>query len=132
VTLPTEYCRLGLSVCYDLRFAELYQQLSQANAQVVTVPAAFTATTGRDHWELLLRARAVEQQFFVIGANLVDRHHSSRGLWGGSAIIDPWGTVLASLEDDTGVAVAEIDLRTIDQLRKRMPVQQHRMLISKY
>ena len=132
VTLPTEYCRLGLSVCYDLRFAELYQQLSQANAQVVTVPAAFTATTGRDHWELLLRARAVEQQFFVIGANLVDRHHSSRGLWGGSAIVDPWGTVLASLEDDTGVAVAEIDLRTIDQLRKRMPVQQHRTLISKY
>lgn len=132
VTLPTEYCRLGLSVCYDLRFAELYQQLCQANAQVVTVPAAFTATTGRDHWELLLRARAVEQQFFVIGANLVDRHHSGRGLWGGSAIIDPWGTVLASLEDDTGVAVAEIDLRTIDQLRKRMPVQQHRMLISKY
>lgn len=130
VTVPTGYCRLGLSVCYDLRFAELYQQLCQAKAQVVAVPAAFTATTGRDHWELLLRARAVENQFFVIGANLVDRHHGSRGLWGGSAIIDPWGTVLASLEDDIGVVVAEIDLRIIDQVRTKMPVQQHRTLIA--
>lgn len=129
-TLPTDDCELGLSVCYDLRFAELYQQLCQANAQVVAVPAAFTATTGRDHWELLLRARAIENQFFVVGANLVDRHQAGRGLWGGSAIVDPWGTVLASLEDEVGVVVAEIDLRMIDQVRERMPVQQHRALIS--
>ena len=90
-TIETDFCKLGLTVCYDLRFAALYHQLRAAGSQLVTVPAAFTAITGRDHWQLLLRARAVENQFFMLGANLVDRARSSRGLWGGSAIIDPWG-----------------------------------------
>jgi nitrilase len=127
-TLESDYCKLGLTVCYDLRFAELFQQLCQADAQLVTVPAAFTATTGRDHWELLLRTRALENQFFVVGANLVDRRHRTRGLWGGSAIVDPWGTVLASLSDKVGVAVADIDLDQIAQLQQRMPIRQHRRL----
>ena len=127
-TLDTDHCRLGLTVCYDLRFAELFQQLSQDDAQLVAVPAAFTATTGRDHWELLLRTRALENQFFVVGANLVDRRHKSRGLWGGSAIVDPWGTVMASISDKIGVVVADIDLNHIAQLRQRMPVRQHRRL----
>ena len=127
-TLDSDYCKLGLTVCYDLRFAELFQQLCQADAQLVTVPAAFTATTGRDHWELLLRSRALENQFFVVGANLVDRRHRTRGLWGGSSIVDPWGTVLASLSDKVGVAVADIDLDQIAQLRQRMPIRQHRRL----
>lgn len=127
-TLDTDHCRLGLTVCYDLRFAELFQQLSQDGAQLVAVPAAFTAATGRDHWELLLRTRALENQFFVVGANLVDRRHKARGLWGGSAIVDPWGTVLASISDKIGVVVAEIDLEHIAKLRQKMPIRQHRRL----
>ena len=100
VVAATALCTLGMTVCYDLRFAELYRKLADEGAQVITVPAAFTAATGKDHWQVLLRARAIENQVFVIGANLVDRDHPSRGLWGGSAIIDPWGTVLASLDGD--------------------------------
>ena len=128
VTAQTELCRLGMSVCYDLRFAELYRQLADADAQVVSVPAAFTAATGRDHWELLLRARAVENQLFVIGANMVDREHPRRGLWGGSVVIDPWGTVMARVDDQPGIAVAEIDLDRLTEIRRKMPVAQHRRL----
>ena len=128
VVAQTGVCRLGMSVCYDLRFPELYRQLADADAQVVVVPAAFTAATGRDHWELLLRARAVENQLFVIGANMVDREHPRRGLWGGSAIIDPWGTVLARVDDKPGVAIAEIDLDRLTEIRGKMPVAQHRKL----
>ena len=128
VVAGTEHVRLGMSVCYDLRFAELYRQLADADAQVVAVPAAFTAATGRDHWELLLRARAVENQLFVIGANMVDRDHPRRGLWGGSAIIDPWGTVLARVDDEPGVAIAEINLDRLAEIRSKMPVAQHRKL----
>jgi nitrilase len=128
VVAEAERCRLGMSVCYDLRFAELFRQLADADAQVIAVPAAFTAATGRDHWELLLRARAVENQLFVIGANMVDRDHPRRGLWGGSAIIDPWGTVLARVDDEVGVAVAEIDLDRLTEIRSKMPIVQHRKL----
>jgi predicted amidohydrolase len=128
VVTQTDLCTLGMSVCYDLRFAELYRQLADRGAQVVTVPAAFTAATGADHWLLLLRARAVENQLFVIGANMVDREHPRRALWGGSAIIDPWGNLLASLDDEPGVAIAEIDLSMIDRVRAKMPVAEHRKI----
>ena len=127
-TFDTEFCKLGLSVCYDLRFAALYHQLRLAGAQIVAAPAAFTAITGRDHWQLLLRARAVENQFFMAGANLVERTSSSKGLWGGSAIIDPWGTVIAQIDDEVGVAAAEVNLNMIDDIRKRMPVHHHARL----
>jgi nitrilase len=130
-TVATDFCKLGLTVCYDLRFAALYHQLRAAGSQLVTVPAAFTAITGRDHWQLLLRARAIENQFFMLGANLVDRASSSRGLWGGSAIIDPWGTVIAELEDEVGVVTADINLNMIDDIRARMPVQNHARLMFK-
>ncbi len=128
VVAQTDLCCLGLTVCYDLRFAELYRQLADLGAQIVTVPAAFTTATGKDHWLLLLRARAVENQLFVIGANMVDREHPRRALWGGSAIVDPWGNVLASLDDEPGVAVAEIDLNRIAEVRAKMPVGLHRVL----
>ena len=124
----TDLAVLGLTVCYDLRFAELYRKLADAEAQIITVPAAFTAATGKDHWQVLLRARAIENQCFVIGANLVDREHKRRGLWGGSCIIDPWGKVLASMEDEVGAVIAEIDLGKIEQLRAEMPVAEHRRL----
>lgn len=129
VVATTALCTLGMTVCYDLRFAELYRKLADEGALVITVPAAFTAATGKDHWQVLLRARAIENQVFVIGANLVDRDHPSRGLWGGSAIIDPWGTVLASLDgDESGVVTAEIDLGMIAELRAKMPIGEHRKL----
>ena len=119
-----------MSVCYDLRFAELYRKLADEGAQIITVPAAFTAATGKDHWQVLLRARAIENQLFVVGANLVDRDHRSRGLWGGSVIIDPWGTVLASLDgDEAGFISAEIDLDMINELRAKMPIDAHRKLL---
>lgn len=127
-TVEIDVCKLGLSVCYDLRFAALYHQLRAAGAQLVTVPAAFTAITGKDHWQLLLRARAVENQFFMLGANLVDRTIKAKGLWGGSAIIDPWGTVIAQLEGEVGVATADINLTMINDIRTRMPVQNHARL----
>ena len=129
VVAPTALCTVGMTVCYDLRFAELYRKIADEGAQVIAVPAAFTAATGKDHWQVLLRARAIENQVFMIGANLVDRDHPSRGLWGGSVIVDPWGTVLASLDgDESGVITAEIDLGMIDELRAQMPVGEHRRL----
>ncbi len=129
VVATTALCKLGMTVCYDLRFAELYRKLADAEAQLFTVPAAFTAATGKDHWQVLLRARAIENQVFVIGANLVDRAHPTRGLWGGSAIIDPWGTVLGCLDnDEAGLVVAEINLALIGELRAKMPMGQHRKL----
>ena len=130
VVATTALCTLGMTVCYDLRFAELYRKLSDEGAQIITVPAAFTAATGKDHWQVLLRARAIENQVFVVGANLVDRDHPSRGLWGGSVIIDPWGTVLASLDgDEAGFISAEIDLDMINELRAKMPIDAHRKLL---
>ena len=130
VVATTALCTLGMSVCYDLRFAELYRKLADEGAQLITVPAAFTAATGKDHWQVLLRARAIENQLFVVGANLVDRDHRSRGLWGGSVIIDPWGTVLASLDgDEAGFISAEIDLDMINELRAKMPIDAHRKLL---
>jgi len=128
-TVPTELGVLGLTVCYDLRFAELFRRLANLGAEIITVPSAFTAITGEAHWQVLLRARAIENQLFVLGANMVDRCHETRGLWGGSAIIDPWGNVLASLDDQPGIAVAEIDLDLIGQHRSKMPTAQHRKLI---
>ena len=130
VVATTALCTLGMTVCYDLRFAELYRKLADEGAQIITVPAAFTAATGKDHWQVLLRARAIENQVFVVGANLVDRDHPSRGLWGGSVIIDPWGTVLASLDgDEAGFIRAEIDLDMINELRAKMPIDAHRKLL---
>jgi len=130
VVATTSLCTLGMTVCYDLRFAELYRKLADEGAQIITVPAAFTAATGKDHWQVLLRARAIENQVFVVGANLVDRDHPSRGLWGGSVIIDPWGTVLASLDgDEAGFIRAEIDLDMINELRAKMPIGEHRKLL---
>lgn len=128
-TVRTELGVLGLTVCYDLRFAELFQRLANSGAEIITVPSAFTAITGEAHWQVLLRARAIENQLFVLGANMVDRCHQSRGLWGGSAIIDPWGNVLASLDDQPGVAIAEIDLGLIAEHRSKIPLAQHRKLI---
>lgn len=120
--------RLGLSVCYDLRFPELYTELSRRGANLITVPAAFTAVTGAAHWEPLLRARAIETQCFVLAAGQGGRHSETRETWGHSMIISPWGEVLACIEKGEGIAVADIDLDSLAQLRQAMPIADHRRL----
>ena len=115
---------LGLTVCYDLRFPELYRELAVRGARVLCVPAAFTVPTTRDHWEVLLRARAIEDQCFVIAANQVGRHGSSEGApasGGRSMIIDPWGVVLATAPDRPGPIVADLDLEAQAAVRARIP-----------
>ncbi|CAA6656857.1 unnamed protein product [Spirodela intermedia] len=121
--------RLGLTVCYDLRFPEIYQELRfQHQAQVLLVPSAFTKVTGEAHWEILLRARAIETQCYVIAAAQTGKHSENRESYGDSLIIDPWGRIIARLPDrlSTGIAVADIDLSLIESVRARMPISEHR------
>lgn len=130
VAVATPFATLGLSICYDLRFAELYRKLAEAGAEVLLVPAAFTLATGKDHWEPLLRARAIENQCYVIAPAQCGRHDDGglRESWGHACIIDPWGQVVASVSDGPGVALAEIDLDRVARIRRSMPVAAHRRL----
>lgn len=120
--------KIGMSVCYDLRFPELYRGLVAAGARIFTVPAAFTMTTGRDHWEVLLRARAIENQVFVVAANQVGRHGDGLESYGRSMIVDPWGVVLAQAADGEGVAVADLDFSRLRQVRANLPSLDHQVL----
>jgi predicted amidohydrolase len=126
VTADAAGVRLGLSVCYDLRFPGLYARLARDGATVLTVPAAFTEATGRDHWEVLLRARAIENQAHVLAAGQWGRHADGSVSHGRSMIVDPWGLVLARCPDGEGVAVADLDLDAQAALRASMPVLAHR------
>ncbi len=119
---------LGLSICYDLRFPELYALLTKQGAQIITVPAAFTHKTGEAHWEVLLRARAIENQCYIVAANQTGMHSKGRETWGHSMIIDPWGKVLAVAEEGVGVISADIDLSVLSDLRAAMPVSSHRRI----
>jgi predicted amidohydrolase len=120
--------KLGLSICYDVRFAELYRQLVTLGAQVLAVPAAFTVTTGRDHWHVLLRARAIEAQCYVIAPAQWGMHSASRSTYGHAMIVDPWGTIVAECPDGEGIAIAEIDLGRLEQIRTQLPALKHRRL----
>jgi predicted amidohydrolase len=126
VTADLSWGRIGLSICYDLRFGELYRGLGSAGADVVSVPAAFTAQTGPDHWAVLLRARAIENQVFVLAPAQWGHHGGSRRSHGHSLVIDPWGRVLAELEEGDGVLAAELDLSLLDEVRAKIPCQGHR------
>lgn len=127
--VKTPVGQVGLSICYDLRFPLLYQSLVDKGAQLITVPSAFTETTGKAHWQVLLRARAIETQSYILAANQGGQHTSKRATYGHSMIIDPWGTILAErLESGSGVVVAEIDLSAQERIRKNMPVMQHRRM----
>jgi len=126
ITALTSAGMLGLSVCYDLRFPEFYRLLVAQGAEILVVPSAFTAATGEAHWRLLLQARAVENLCYVMGANLCNRDHPSKPTWGGSAIIDPWGEVLAEMNDEEGYVIAAIDRQRISTLREAMPALDHR------
>lgn len=117
---------LGLTICYDLRFPELFAHLRQLGASVITVPSAFTYVTGKAHWLPLLQARAIETQCFIVAANQVGENRPSRRTWGHSCIISPWGEVLALKEDGEGVVMASVDLMQLEEVRKKMPVLQHK------
>ena len=118
--------RVGLSVCYDLRFPELYRELMHPPCDLLSVPAAFTYTTGLAHWELLLRARAVENQCYVIAAAQGGTHDNGRRTFGHSMVVDPWGKVVAVLAQGEGVVLAEIDSAQIASVRTQLPALEHR------
>ena len=118
----------GLSICYDLRFPELYRQLAIGGAKMIVVPAAFMLHTGRDHWEVLLRARAIESQCYVLAAGQIGDHDPRRTCFGRSMIIDPWGTVLAQAPDKVGIVTAEIDLDRLEEIRTELPSLANRRL----
>jgi deaminated glutathione amidase len=114
--------RLGLSICYDVRFPALYRVLAEAGAQVISVPSAFTVPTGEAHWETLLRARAIETGCFIIAAAQGGTHANGRSTWGRSMVVDPWGKVIAGRNDDAvGILVADIDLSAVTEARGRVP-----------
>ncbi|HEX5361214.1 MAG TPA: carbon-nitrogen hydrolase family protein [Fluviicoccus sp.] len=129
VTVETPWGRLGLAICYDLRFPELFLALRQAGADVLVLPAAFTAHTGAAHWEVLLRARAIETQCYLIAAGQAGRHSPLRETWGHSMIVDPWGRVAASRQEPTpGMVSAACDLDEMLKMRNSMPLLSHRRL----
>ena len=130
--LPSVYAseelgKLGLSVCYDVRFPELYRHLSRQGAEVLFVPAAFTAYTGKDHWEVLLKARAIENTCYVVAPAQTGNHYGRRYTHGHAMIIDPWGMILDDAGDKPGVAIAEIQPTRLQQIRVQMPSLQHRV-----
>ncbi len=126
VTLATPFGRLGLSICYDLRFPEMYRKMGTVD--LILVPSSFTATTGKAHWEILLRARAVENQAYVLAPAQGGHHQNGRDTWGHSMIIDPWGKVLADLPSGPGVVTAEIDHAEIERVRRSLPALTHRVM----
>ncbi len=126
VTAQVKGVRVGLSICYDLRFPELYRRLVDQGARIVTVPSAFTLTTGKDHWHALLRARAIENQVWVLAAAQHGKHPRGRQTYGKSIIIDPWGEVVAQVSEGEGFAVAKLDFEYQDRVRTSLPSLLHR------
>jgi len=128
VALQAGPLRVGLSICYDLRFPELYRALMRPPCDLLCVPSAFTYTTGKAHWELLLRTRAVENQCYVLAAAQGGKHENGRRTWGHSLIAGPWGDVVALREEGEGVVVAEVDLEHLATVRTQLPALAHRRL----
>jgi predicted amidohydrolase len=128
VVASVEDIPVGLSLCYDLRFPELYRRLAVAGACVLVVPAAFMLHTGKDHWEVLLRARAIENQCYVLAAGQVGDHEPQRTCSGRSMVVDPWGTVVAQAADVVGVTLADLDLARVEAVRQELPSLANRRL----
>lgn len=122
----TEFGQMGLCICYDIRFPEIFRLMVNKGAQVVIVPGAFNMTTGPAHWELLFRARAIDNQVFMVGAAPARRLSASYHAWGHSMIVDPWGKILAQLDEQEGILTAEMDLSRVDQIRAQLPLLLHR------
>ena len=119
---------VGLSICYDVRFPELYRELAHRGARVLCVPAAFTARTGKAHWEVLLRARAIENLAYVLAPAQVGEHGGGRASHGQAMIVDPWGAVVAQVPDGEGIALAELDFERLERLRRELPALRHARL----
>lgn len=128
VCVDTPVGRIGLSICYDLRFAQLYRTLLNGGAEIFIVPAAFTATTGKAHWEVLLRARAIENLTYTIAANQCGTHANGFQTWGHSMAIDPWGSIIAQGNNEPAVVYADIDLPRMASLRRSFPCNEHHVL----
>lgn len=127
VVVPdTPVGKLGLTICYDLRFPELFQRLSEAGADVIAVPAAFTVPTGKAHWQVLMRARAIEAELFIVAAAQAGHHEDGRDTYGHSLVVDPWGEVVLEMGGEPELAFAEVELGRIAEVRARIPVHQHR------
>jgi predicted amidohydrolase len=122
--------KLGLSICYDLRFPQLFQRLTDAGAEVVSIPAAFTVPTGRAHWEILIRARAIEAGVFVVAAAQCGRHEDGRETYGHSLLVGPWGEIMVDMKETVGVAFGEIDPGKVADVRGRVPAIRHRRQIG--
>ena len=122
--------RLGLTICYDLRFPDLFSRLAEAGVQTIAVPAAFTVPTGRAHWKVLLRARAIEAEAFVVAAAQSGRHADGRETYGHSLVVNPWGEVLLDMGEGIGVGFAEIELSLVGEVRQRIPALEHRRPIA--
>lgn len=129
VVVDSPVGKIGLTVCYDLRFPELYQQLMIRGAQLFTVPSAFTAVTGQAHWEVLLRARAIENLCYVLAPNQSGYHENERQTYGHSMVVEPWGRVLVQKEISSGLVTADIDLQRLHQLRQHFPCIDHHVLL---
>lgn len=130
VVVETPLGSLGLSVCYDLRFPQLYQRLSEAGATLLSIPAAFTVPTGEAHWQVLMRARAIENAAFAIAAAQTGVHEDGRATFGHSLVVSPWGDVLLDMGTEPGLGFCEMDLELIEQVRARIPVVAHRRSVS--
>ena len=131
VVVPgTPVGKLGLTICYDLRFPALFERLSEAGADLISVPAAFTVPTGKAHWQVLLRARAIESEAFVVAAAQAGHHEDGRDTYGHSLVADPWGELVLEMGGEPGLAFAEIELARIADVRSRIPVHQHRRPIN--
>jgi predicted amidohydrolase len=118
--------KLGLTICYDLRFPTLFARIAEADADVIAVPAAFTVHTGKAHWHVLLRARAIEAGLFVVAAAQIGRHEDGRQTFGHSLVVDPWGEILLDMGEEKGVGFADLDLARIPEVRSRIPALNHR------
>ena len=124
--IPTPFGKLGIGICYDVRFPELFRALTFKGAEILVLPSAFTFQTGQKHWKTLLKARAIENLCYVVAPAQVGKRLNGHGTYGHSMIIDPWGEILAVLEKDTGIIQADIDLRKLTELRKQFPALDHR------
>lgn len=128
VVVDTPFGKIGIAVCYDLRFPELFRQLVLRGAEIIVLPSAFTASTGKAHWEVLLRARAIENLCYIVASAQGGYHVNGRETYGDSMIIDPWGTIMERLPHGSGYIVADIDISSLHKLRQNFPVLQHRKI----
>jgi predicted amidohydrolase len=130
VIVDTPIGKLGLSICYDIRFPDLYRTLSDAGATILSIPAAFTVPTGEAHWHVLLRARAIEAGAFVVAAAQTGRHEDGRTTYGHSLVVGPWGNIVLDMGGEPGVGFAELELARVQEVRSRLPAIEHRRKIG--